>query len=227
MRHINLPGCLNLRDVGGYPTDDGALTAWGRLYRSGELCRLDPLSSEELVGVCGIRQVIDLRTAEEVASSTTFLPEPCRHLNLSLLPAFRPHWIRPPDQRPEATAGRYLEMLELGVPTIVAVLDRLRHAASDPVLVHCALGRDRTGIVIAMILDVLGVPEEVIAGDYALSDGVIDDGERARAETIHRLFDLLRARYGSSAALLGAAGASSELLSDVRAALLEPQQSAV
>lgn len=219
-RHIELPGCFNLRDVGGYPTRSGATVAWRRLYRSAELSRIRPAVAARLVRELGIYRVIDLRTAEESAGLSCPLPGPCQAVNVPLLTSFRAHWIRPVDQRPEATASRYLEMVEQGLPSIARILRLLVTAPSRPTLIHCAVGRDRTGIVVALLLDLLEVEEEVIAADYALSDGVVDDGERAQAQTIHCLLALLRKQHISTRDMLIRAGVSAWCIDELQRLLL-------
>ncbi|HEV2121174.1 MAG TPA: tyrosine-protein phosphatase [Chloroflexota bacterium] len=220
-RHIELPGCFNLRDVGGYPTRGGANVVWNRLYRSGELSSVSPSVADHLVREYGILQVIDLRAAEEIGASRCSLPGPGRQVNMPLFTSFRSHWVRPADQRPEATASRYLEMLEQGLPSIGRILSFLVEIPCRPTLIHCAAGRDRTGIVIAFLLDLLEVTEEAIAADYALSDGIIEDGARAHAETIYHLFELLRRKHTSTRDLLMTSGVSSTRIVQLHDLLLE------
>jgi protein-tyrosine phosphatase len=221
-RHIELPGCFNLRDLGGYRTRSGGAVAWHRLYRGGELSRLSPEVASSLVQDLGIRRIIDLRTVEEIGDVACPLPEPCQSLSVPLLTSFRSYWIQPSDPRPEATASRYLEMLEQGLPSIGRILGLLVTTPWRPTLIHCAAGRDRTGIVIALILDLLEVAEEAIAADYALSDGVIEDGARAQAETIHHLLKRLREQHTSTRELLLRAGVAPECIDQLRHLLLEP-----
>jgi protein-tyrosine phosphatase len=147
-------------------------------------------------------------------------------VSVPLLTSFRSHWIQPSDQRPEATASRYLEMLEQGLPSIGRVLSVLVTTPWCPTLIHCAAGRDRTGIVVALVLDLLEVPEEVIAADYALSDGVVEDGAGAQAETIHHLLELLRKQHTSTRELLLRAGVAAECIDQLRHLLLEPASGA-
>jgi protein-tyrosine phosphatase len=221
-RHIELPGCLNLRDLGGYRTRSGAAVAWHRLYRGGELSRLSPEVAGHLVHNLGIRRIIDLRTVEEIIDVACPLPEPCQSVSVPLLTSFRSHWVEASDQRPEATASRYLEMLGQGLPSIGRILRLLVTTPWRPTLIHCAAGRDRTGIVIALLLDLLEVPEKVIAADYALSDGVAEDGERAQAETIHHLLGLLHQQHTSTRQMLLRAGVAPECVDQLRHLLLEP-----
>lgn len=220
-RHIALPGCLNFRDVGGYPTRDGLELAWGRLYRGAAFSGPDAEAASVVVRELGLRRVIDLRTSGEVAERGGLgLPAPCERLHLPLFESIRPHWRHPPDQSPGAAAARYMEMLEDGTSTLLRIVEALRDVAEAPTLIHCAVGRDRTGIVTACLLDLLDVPDEVLAEDYALSD--TDKGERAHAETMHLFLRRIRDAHGSTRAMLLRAGGSEESIDNFRAGLLPP-----
>jgi protein-tyrosine phosphatase len=221
-RHIELPGCSNLRELGGYRTRRGSAVKWRRLYRGGELSRLSPEAASYLVHDLGIRRVVDLRTVAEIRDAVCPLAEPCRSVSVPLLASLLSHWVDPSDQGPEATASRYLEMVEQGLPAIGHILELLGTPPWRPTLLHCAAGRDRTGIVVALILDLLEVPQDVIAADYALSDGVIDDGARAYAETIPHLLNQLRERHSSSRELLLRSGVAPGCIERLGHLLLEP-----
>jgi protein-tyrosine phosphatase len=220
-RHIKLPGCFNVRDLGGYPTRRGMTVAWNRLYRGGEMSRVSPGVADHLVLGFGIGRVIDLRTAEEIADSRCPLPQPCQPVNIPLLTSFRSHWVHPSDQRPQAVASRYVEMLEQGLPAIGRVLRLLVELPWRPTLIHCALGRDRTGIVVAVLLDLLQVEEEAIAAEYALSDGVTADGARAQPQTLHCFLELLRKQHTSTRDLLVRGGVAPAHIDRLQDLLLE------
>lgn len=111
-------------------------------------------------------------------------------------------------------------MLQEGIPTLLRILEALEDLASKPTAIHCAVGRDRTGIVIATLLDLLDVPDEVIAEDYALSGEVIHDGEFAHEETMLLFLELVRKGHGSFHGLLINEGANESTLANVRGGLL-------
>jgi len=204
-RRLDLPGCLNLRDVGGYSTRSGGVLAWRRLYRSGELSGVAAMSATatQLVDGLGLRRVIDLRTDAEVSDrGTACLPLPCERIHVPFLTAIHARWIDPSDRSPNGTALRYMQMLDEGTPALLRVIRALADARARPTVIHCAAGRDRTGIVIACALDLLDVPDDVIALDYALSDEVLDDGGSAEPETIHNLLDVIRREHGSTRDML-------------------------
>jgi protein-tyrosine phosphatase len=163
----------NLRDLGGYPTAGGPLP-WRTLLRSDALhgLGLDPAGIAGLVAL-DLHTIVDLRTDGEAEMA----PAP-----LEKLTARRTHI---------SILGGDLDALPLELDAIYAYVVEERGAAiSDairplcgpdafPALVHCSAGKDRTGIVIAMILAVLGVPDDIIAADYALSGGALDPSRTA------------------------------------------------
>ena len=216
-----VPSHANLRDVGGLPTRDGGSVARGRLFRGADLCTVDPTIAAHLVEGVGIRRVVDLRMEAEAACGNTTLPGACERVHLPLFAAVLPHWSTTLDRTPPSTAQRYLEMTREGLPTLRRVVELLADSPSLPTLIHCVAGRDRTGIVIATVLDLLGVADEVIASDYALS-AVRDDaeGRKAHPENILLLLELLRAEHGSVREMLLDSGLSPASVDRLRAALL-------
>lgn len=220
-RHVEYPGCMNLRDLGGYLTRDGKMLAWYRLYRGGALASADPVAAAHVLRQIGLKRVIDLRTEDEVPDlNGAVWPASCQRLHVPLYRSIRPQWASPTDRTPLGVARRYMEILEEGIPSLIDILKTLGDAASTPTLIHCAVGRDRTGIIVACVLDLLGASDEVIAADYALSDSAVKDGERAHAETMHRFLELIRDTYGSTRDMLIRHGASAHTLEGVSAALL-------
>lgn len=218
---MKAPPSLNLRDLGGLPTRNTLTLATGRVYRSGEPARFDSMVGHELARALGLRTIVDLRTSKEVEQRGTVpLPLSCRHLHRPLFENALPHWTDPPDDGPRATATRYLEMLHGGTRTLVDVVQELGERAAYPFLIHCAAGRDRTGIVVACVLDLLDVTDEAIAFDYALSDQAVNDGGRAHPETMLEFLTLLRKHHGSTRELLKAHSLTQDALDRVTRNLL-------
>lgn len=179
----------------------------GRLYRSAEPVMLGATEWKALVEHIGLTTVLDLRmTVERDERGRPVVVKGVEYLSVPLFEATLPQWVDPDDRSPAATALRYLEMLEAGVDTVVSIVRRLGNAHQGPTLIHCAAGRDRTGIVVAMILDLCGVGEDRIAADYALSQGVVADGGDADPQTIRSLLELIRTQYGSVEQLLADRG---------------------
>ncbi len=166
-RHIPLAGLYNLREVGGYPAADGGTVRWRTLFRSDALHRLDESGTAAIAGL-GLRSVVDLRTQTEVdiaPSAVAGLTATTTHISLLTgdLQAL-----------PLELAAVYRYIIDACGKTVGEAIKLLCAPDAFPALVHCSAGKDRTGIVIALILAVLGVPDEVITADYSLSGGYLD-----------------------------------------------------
>jgi protein-tyrosine phosphatase len=210
----------NLRDLGGLPTQDGLVVSLRRLFRSSSPSLFDAEEQRELLSL-NLRGAIDLRTSAELAQfGSSVFPADVRVLNLPLFEAARSNWISPSDQRPQATAERYFEMLQVGLPALAAVVGAVGAPNATPVVVSCTAGRDRTGIVIACLLDLLGVTDEAIAADYAHSDPFDQEVGRAHAATVHEFLALIRRRFGSTQRMLAPQGVTSGVVEALRRDLL-------
>jgi protein-tyrosine phosphatase len=154
----------NFRDLGGLPTEDGRVTRSGVLYRSATLHDLGPETAEILREEWGIGCVVDLRTPDEVAAQggTTASAWGVKCLNLPVLTP-----PLPAAGGPEDLLSRYFEYLELSTPNIITLLRHISRQDAGPVVVHCTSGKDRTGVVISLLLSLLGVTRDAVAGDYA------------------------------------------------------------
>jgi protein-tyrosine phosphatase len=204
-RHIRLPGTLNLRDVGGYPTRDGGRVRWRALLRSDALHRV-PAGTAVLRGL-GLRTVIDLRSHVEAEIAPSDLGDlGPRTLHIPVLGG---------DLRalPSDLSGTYRYIVDECGAAIAAVIQRLCAPAALPALIHCSAGRDRTGIVIALILAAMGVPDDVIAADYAFGGG--------RADLILEVLARVSDSGGSTGGYLLGHGLDSAGLTTLRAALVE------
>src|SRR5258708_16224605 len=169
-RRIALPGTLNLRDLGGYPTSDGGTVRWRTLLRSDALHRLDDTGRATLAGI-GLRTVVDLRTDEEAAQAPSALDGTGAR-------GFRVPLFRAEDlgDLPPALAAIYRPMIDDRGAAIAEAVGRLSPGGARPGLIHCSAGQDRTGLGLAPVLELIGVPDEIIAADYALSAGNLDAG---------------------------------------------------
>jgi protein-tyrosine phosphatase len=165
-RRIELAGLFNLRDLGGYPTARGELP-WRTLLRSDALHQLDAMGIAALAQL-GLRTIIDLRTHVEVEIAPSPLDQlTARHAHVSILGGDL-------DGLPAELDEVYAYVVTECGTAIAAAIRPLCSEHAFPALVHCTAGKDRTGIVIAMVLAVLGVPDQVIAADYALSAGYLN-----------------------------------------------------
>lgn len=172
-RHVLLDQLHNVRDLGGHQGRAGQLVRWNRVYRADNLARASRADLTVLAEL-GVRTVIDLRTERELALELppAFPGAPVEHHHLPLL---RATWDEVghdpgPDVDPvDFLEARYLEMLVEGAPAIADALRIIAVPSATPVVFHCSLGKDRTGLLAAVLLSLLGVHDEAIAEDYALS----------------------------------------------------------
>jgi protein-tyrosine phosphatase len=176
-RIISLEGGCNFRDLGGYRTRDGRELKWGRVFRTGVLSYFTPNDHQRLNRL-GVRAICDLRRAEEREHEPTRWPDGhTQHLSWddgSAAPTIRS--IAANRSHPYTAAGMHAAMIDLYralpawmAPRLRGIFERI--AQGDvPVLVHCAAGKDRTGIAIALLLAVLDVPQETIIEDYLLTN---------------------------------------------------------
>jgi protein-tyrosine phosphatase len=240
-RHIPLEGAVNFRDLGGYRTADGRTIRWRALFRADELSRLTR-PDRAVVRTLGIATVIDLRSRAEVDSQrfpVDEIPVGFHHLPLvATLPSFEDF-----RRGPEFFTAHYQDIARQSGDQIVRALGIVARRDAQPVIVHCAAGKDRTGVLVALILALLGVPDDVIAEDYGLSARAMDtlldrmlerlpDQREAIMEvskamlsatpgTITALLEALRAEHGSVEGYVAAHGAGSDVVASLRATLLE------
>lgn len=172
-RRVPLTGAYNFRDIGGYPALNGRRTRWGRVYRSSTLHRLtdeDVLYLENL----GVRTVYDLRSLTEAERDPSRLLDRAG-IHVFHNPIYNP--VAPLDSDSVALPGmsfrmaeRYCQTLDHNQANFRKILELLADENTFPFVVHCVGGKDRTGVTIALILRVLGVPDEIILDDYVLTN---------------------------------------------------------
>ena len=242
-RKLVFEGCFNFRDLGGYPTADGRRTRWRRLFRADGLGRLTESDFASLASL-GIVTVIDLRTLLEADTQGRFRTDldgvSYHHLPLTdTLPGEEetPDW-----DRASFVSDRYLAMLAEGTTTVRSALGLLADPRNQPAVFHCSVGKDRTGVLAALVLGFLGVPDEIIVDDYALSYAAmleilahLKERYPDAADTVERYRPVIlsaepasmagfvagvRATYGSFEALVEALGVTDEV-ARLRAEFLE------
>ena len=221
---VSLLHLRNWRDLGGLPTRSGALAVKPRcFFRSSTPSRFAPAEHRALARL-NLRRIVDLRTTAEVnPPGSSVLAPGAQVLHIPLFETARQNWIGPVDQSARATAIRYFEMLQDGLGSLAATIWEVAQEDATPFLVSCSAGRDRTGIVVACILDLIDVSDEAIATDYACSDPFDPDSGRAHAATVLELFLLLRSHYGSVQRMLGSHGIADSLVEALRRQLLTPR----
>jgi protein-tyrosine phosphatase len=179
-RVLNIPALLNARDLGGYPTIDGAQTRWRSLLRADDLAQLTP-AGMQTIAAYGVETVIDLRWPEEIAEAPSPIAgglERVRYHQISLLARTAAEWDA---SRQDCTKEMWkCTVLERARTELKSVLQVIADASPGPVLFHCVAGKDRTGIVAAVLLALADVTPTAIAQDYAMSSMRLRDAYLAR-----------------------------------------------
>ncbi|MBC7299672.1 MAG: tyrosine-protein phosphatase [Nocardia sp.] len=168
-RRLPLRGAVNARDLGGLRTTDGRQVRRLRVLRSEVLTGLDADDVSFLLAECGLRTIVDLRGPGEIGTDGTgvVVDAVATHRNVHIYGADRVR-LDLADVAPDGSMfDRYCEYLEHSSENIAAVLQLLATRAQLPALIHCAAGKDRTGVVIALLLAVAGVRADDIVADYA------------------------------------------------------------
>src|SRR5919199_662746 len=165
-RGLAWEGCLNARELGGYPTKDGRATHWSTIIRSNTLWYLTPTGQQAVVAA-GVRFILDLRMPKEAER----YPNPFAIAGTHGIGSACISVIDPAVPAPDvpSLADEYKHMLDSFSERVVAALAEIAHAPPGGVLIHCTAGKDRTGLIAALLLDLTGVARETIAADYALS----------------------------------------------------------
>jgi protein-tyrosine phosphatase len=246
-RHVVFDACFNFRDLGGYPTSHGGRVRWGTLYRSDTLHRFTDADAE-IFRALGLRTVLDLRSRTEIDDHGRLDEVHDDHVawhhvamldNVKLAPGAPGTETTPEILAPGEGYLRIAEQFGASLARAFTIL-----AADDalPAVFHCTSGKDRTGMVAALLLDLLGVEDRVIADDYVLTTAArarstpwIEANEPQfaaflaqipperrviSADTILGFLAGVRERYGSSRAFLVHVGVGDEELSTLRARLL-------
>ena len=180
-RHIPFEGCYNFRDVGGYRASNGSMVGWRRLYRSSEIHYMSDADVAHARDDLGVTTVIDLRQPGVAArdSERHLTRPPVRYHNIALIDDGDEALSREPDATVPMTVD-YLQRLEQPQygGGIVSALRTIAEPDALPAVFHCSAGKDRTGLLAAVLLGVLGVADEDIVRDYAIT-----------ARYMHRLVD--------------------------------------
>lgn len=242
-RHLPLRGTYNLRDLGGYQTVQGQTTIWGRFLRADSLHRLEDGEAERLYEF-GLRRVIDLRTPDEIAQAPNPF-EAFADVRFSNQPMFD-------DLSPEALSKTrkegddpllsfYLTAIQTRGAAISAIMEELASEQEGAVLFNCTAGKDRTGIIAALLLGLAEVPQHQIVEDYTLTNTLIPDLvaeflalSRARGgdtksyakllespdHTMINTLEQIQTSHGSVADYLGSVGLAQADIDRLRARLL-------
>lgn len=170
-RLVALFAVHNFRDLGGYPTADGRATKWNTLYRADGLYRLTAADARKVADL-GVRTVVDLRTDNEVRTRGRF-PVRDHAVSYHHLPIIDATWgesVTPEiEDSVEFLVWAYRQMLAEAAPRFADAIRLLASTDALPAVFHCAAGKDRTGILSALVLGSLGVDDAIIAADYGLT----------------------------------------------------------
>ena len=242
-RRVELAESFNFRDLGGYPTTEGRTVRWRMLFRSDALHRLTADDITRL-GDLGLRMVFDLRSSHEIEHQGlgTLYEHGIIHTHVPFNPTIGASEDRP---REGDAAERYQAMLERAQPAIKDIFGALAESHAYPAVFHCYAGKDRTGMIGALILGTLGVPDEDIVADYVLTDRYMPDrlealrasgdmdiyrmhvqnipagGLGAHPETMTRLLAMLTDRYGSTKEFILQCGVTESQIEQLAGNLLE------
>lgn len=172
---LDWEGCFNARDVGGYPTADGRRMRRGALLRSDLIGRLTERGHQQMLA-CGVRTIVDLRGEYEHRVD----PSPyATHTHADASPRYVPaplidegdvdtvnrlNWTR------ARYGANYCVLLDGFRRQVATILTTIADAPEGGVLVHCFAGKDRTGVIVGVLLALAGVSTETIVADYALSE---------------------------------------------------------
>lgn len=245
-RAIPVEGAYNVRDLGGYETSDGRQTRWRTLFRAADIHALSPSAQSTLVDA-GVRTVIDLRGSQELTEASSVFKE------MSGI-QYRPHnmtgdalinsWgtIPVPADSSIRLSTMYSTVLDERGDMVKSILETVSQPGALPAVFHCTAGKDRTGVLAAVLLGIAGVPRERIVEDYALSarflygsSTVPPDGSGANEfppfEDYQAMWcppaamgitlDHLESKYGGIEAYTKNIGVDDATLSRVREALVE------
>lgn len=191
-RTVPMQAAPNFRDIGGYITQDGHQVRWGKIYRASALDRLTQTDQKRLADMC-IMFACDMRTYDEVAAAPDKLPSSIEYRNIA---------VQNDDSRLMAVANilfnkDYLPNLLRDLYTRIT-LDENPQVFTDlfqliadndnlPLVIHCAAGKDRTGIATALILSLLGVDDDTIIADYTQSNHHYDFFRQAGEKVMKQL----------------------------------------
>ncbi|HEY1826192.1 MAG TPA: tyrosine-protein phosphatase [Acidimicrobiales bacterium] len=232
-RRVAFEGVHNFRDLGGYQTEDGRATRWGRLFRSDALHDLT-IPDIELFRTLGVAAIVDLRSPNEVQRTGRgrVESEPHRFVSAPVLSNYETNERRAVVDEGYLTR-RYLQYLEIGGPAFVQVFTELAEPANYPLVFNCFLGKDRTGVVASLVLSSVGVKRDLVVEDYALSESpmvqIVAKLKRdprlreeiegddpillsARRATMANFLAEVDERFGGVAAWARSAGVSSEIM---------------
>jgi protein-tyrosine phosphatase len=234
-RHLPFPNLLNARDLGGCLTRDGLYTRWHALVRADDLHQLTRDGVHAMLAY-GVRTVIDLRFPAEVDCCPHVFQQHAHgvdYVHMSLLGPSEDEWRARRPQTPKEFWN--CVVLDCAQVAIGAILRVMAQAFSGGVLFHCRAGKDRTGVLAALLLALADVESAAIVDDYAMSverlqearlaafpdieRAVVLESLRCPPEQVHHMLAHLDRHYGGAAGYLATIGLSMQEITCIRARL--------
>lgn len=245
MRFIELEGCFNFRDLGGFDTVDGRQTRWGRLFRGDSVHLMTEADAVVAHEELGIQTLFDLRGDLEISVGGQGLLADRgltrRHVPLSAKVDTAVSAMARGDRSPDAMVEHYLGILEGSSDLLVSTVEEIARGDALPAVFFCAAGKDRTGVLSAVLLGAVGVRDEHIVEDYVLTGQTVDRviGRFAAhpdapavyrdnppsyfapyAESMQRVIDEVRSLYGGFDRYLVAKGLAEPAIDRLRHTLV-------
>ena len=239
-RFIQFEGCVNFRDLGGYPTRDGRTVKWRRLFRSDALNELTPSDVRRVLRNLSLGTMVDLRNHDEATRDGIGIL-PANGLDYHHFPLLEERG-EPPAMEDADIAERlsatYQWIIHNSGELLAQVVTTIDSSRDNAAVFHCSAGKDRTGIIAALLLGVLGVERETVLADYLLTNDVAVDifnrisrmqpqydytpeSLRAHPLAMEQFQDTLHSCYGGPEEYLRSHGVPQDVLQSLRASLLD------
>lgn len=238
-----LAGAMNFRDLGGYHTADGRRTRSGLVFRSNSLQELTDEDLDILRSDLRVATVLDLRSPKEIARDGVgpFVDEALHYVNVPFLHEQKDSGA--PGRIQEGLVARYFSYLTVAADNVVRALEMIADPDNLPLVFHCSAGKDRTGVLAALVLGCVGVDPEHVVADYAAKQNVrdeivaflrrrptytdlVDDMDpkslESEPDTMREFLRILEERHGGTRRWALDHGMSEEALRRLEDLLLEP-----
>ena len=168
-RHIRFEAVFNFRDLGGYATREGQTVVWRRLFRSSELHHMTSHDMIQLKEEIRLRSVIDLRNSRQLEPFRPLNEVGAEYYNIPLIDSVNDKEDVYQDFSNMGEVYSYYASHEEFGRRVVEALEIIAEPDNLPLVFHCSAGKDRTGVLTAIVLGILGVTDEDIIEDYTMT----------------------------------------------------------
>ncbi|MFC4596727.1 tyrosine-protein phosphatase [Cohnella hongkongensis] len=227
LRRVPFRNIANFRDLGGYPTEEGGVTRYGVFYRSGNLHRATQ-EEVEFLKELGVRTVFDLRYETEYKQMPDAdLGDGAVSHSISLFSKLAPEQlaVNHGEKDTQSLVNMYIQVLSECSDKLRELFEAIAEMKEGAGLIHCAVGKDRTGIAVMFLLALAGVEEADIVADYEVSRTYIanfsDDLTGSHYSNMHQFLAYIRETYGSPTAYLESIGIEKQKLDFIRNRFVE------